>query len=438
MQFSITVASVNLRDAPDPSADHSAGTVVINDVIEKLADADVLGWWRVRVVTSGAPRREGFIRSDLLRELPAPALDPAIDKPSFFNQIAFAAQSFDANRDYLYAVASIESGIRNVPAKTDSSAVGPFQFMPATWADLVARHGPMTGIGQEAIGNPGSQAVFAAIAASEELKALTAALNRIPLGTELYCTHLLGTPAATALLRADRNGPVDAPLKVFYRPTRGDAFVEEILTNNAMLLTSDKAGVVPRTVTALLAEIERRMMPAFLEAADLARQLGLVIDKMPGEPGEPPPWLATAQAQLALGIRQGTPAGPSNPEVEKFFAATDLGHAKDSTAWCAAFVSWCMANCGNAKVAAGSRHSARAADWLTWGFSVGKPTTGAVAVHHPLVAGSSGHVGFVTGEDAGHVRLLAGNQHDDAGIDAVCEVEFAKSTVANYRWMDWK
>src|SRR5262249_10675682 len=158
-------------------------------------------------------------------------------------------------------------------------------------------------------------------------------------------------------------------------------------------------------VTDLLAEIAHRMTPGFTEAASLAEKLGLAIGKMPGEPDGEPPWLTKAREQLAMNIEQGTPSKPSNPEIEKYFSATTHGPAKDDVAWCAAFVAWCMANCGNAKVITANRKSARAADWLTWGFSVGKPTTGAVAVLHPQSSDSSGHVGFVTGEGTGSIRL---------------------------------
>lgn len=231
MPFAIIAAAVNLRDAPDPDAPHTAGTVMISDIIEKIADADKPGWWRVRVVTPGVPQREGFIRSDLLKELPVQAPDPTINKEAFFSQIAFSAVSFGANRDFLYALATVESGVRNLPASAKRSAVGPFQFLPSTWAGLVARYGATTGIEQASIAYPGSQAVFAAIASSEALKALTTALNRVPIGTELYCAHLLGTAAAIALLSADKGRPVDVPLRVFYRPTLGDAFVDKILVD---------------------------------------------------------------------------------------------------------------------------------------------------------------------------------------------------------------
>jgi len=124
--------------------------------------------------------------------------------------------------------------------------------------------------------------------------------------------------------------------------------------------------------------------------------------------------------------------GHSNPEIDKFFTATSMGAAHEDTAWCGAFVSWCMANSGNAKVVADNRRSARAADWRSWGAPLGKPSIGAVAVLRPLVPKSSGHVGFVNGEDGGRVVLLGGNQHDQ-----LCEAKFNKADVVQYRWLNW-
>jgi uncharacterized protein (TIGR02594 family) len=129
--------------------------------------------------------------------------------------------------------------------------------------------------------------------------------------------------------------------------------------------------------------------------------------------------------------------GGHNPEITLYFTKTMHGPANDDTAWCAAFVSFCMAESNNAKVMPGNLRSAIARDWIRWGFSVGKPTIGALAVLHPLVAHSTGHVGFVTGEDGTGVVLLGGNQHNPNSADAVCEVKFNKADVLDYRWLDF-
>jgi len=57
----------------------------------------------------------------------------------------------------------------------------------------------------------------------------------------------------------------------------------------------------------------------------------------------------------------------------------------------------------------------------------------------PLVAGSSGHVGFSMGIEGDHVLLLGGNQRDLEQVgrpDAVCVRKFRLSKVRGFRWLD--
>lgn len=70
MRFRIQddVLSARLHDQPNADAPASPGIVRGTDLLEKLADAAEPGWWRVRVVTPGAPQREGFIETILLTE----------------------------------------------------------------------------------------------------------------------------------------------------------------------------------------------------------------------------------------------------------------------------------------------------------------------------------------------------------------------------------
>lgn len=436
MPFRLTKAVVKLRDAPRDDAANPAGIVLMNDLLEKLADAPVTGWWRVQVVTPGAAPREGFIRSDLLKEVEAPVPGPEIDQEKFFQQLTFAAQAHGSNRSYLYALAFLESGgVRNVASET-SSAFGPFQFMPRTWNDLVVRHGEATGVTAADRTDPGAQAIFAAIATAEAQKQLAEQLGRVPSAVELYLAHFLGRDAASAVLKGSPDQPIDRSLRVFYRGTQlGESHVDKILAANRSLLSQN--GQV-RAVRSVLDEVATRLGPGVAAAAALAERLGPPPDDLPGDPGEQPPWLTPARAELASGVVEDKSPGASNPEIEKYFGETGFGPARDDTAWCAAFVSWCMANSGNARVVAGNRRSARAAHWLDWGFSLGRPAHGAVAVTFPQVEGSSGHVGFVTAVATDRIRLLGGNQRNPAGDEAVCEADFGAADIREYRWLDWK
>jgi uncharacterized protein (TIGR02594 family) len=433
MAFRINKAVVKLRDQPRDDSPNTAGIVLMSDVLEKLRDAPVSGWWEVQVVTSPGAPRQGFVRQDLLSQIDSPPVDPKIDEEGFFAQLGFAARAHGSNREYLYAVALLESGLQNIGSMA-STAFGPFQFVRDTWQDLVARHGTDTGIRATDIVKPGAQAVFAAIYTTEAQKALTTALNRVPNANELYLAHLLGRSAAAAVLQASLDQPIDVALRVFYKGTQlGEAHVDKILAANRGLLRP-AANVL--TTAEVIAEITQRLDRGLAKAGALAARLGPSFDNLPGSPNGLPPWLAPAVSELNRGVVE-VPGAGSNPEIEKYLTATGFGGARDGTAWCAAFINWCMLNSQNAKIVAGSRRSARAADWLTWGFPVGRAVHGAVAVTRPLVSGASGHVALTVGEGPNTVRLLGGNQRDANGQESVCERDFKKSDILEYRWLDW-
>jgi uncharacterized protein (TIGR02594 family) len=363
----------------------------------------------------------------------ATAPQAAIDKDTFFKQLGFAARTFGANRDYLYAVAVIESGVQNIKGVA-SDAFGPFQFLPSTWNDLVAKHGAETGVTEADITDPGAQTIFAAIYSSNSQQALTKALGHVPTGAELYMAHLLGPAGASAVLSADIDQAIDIALRAFYKGTAlGEGFVDKVLSANSGLLLKNGQ---PCTTREVLDRIATKLNGGLVQAADLAARLGPPVTDTPGNQGDPP-WLKVALAELAKGVVEDKTPGGSNPEIEKYFTATTFGPASDDVPWCAAFVSFCMANSGNAKVVAGNKRSAGAPDWLGWGFSVGRPARGAVAVVSPVHNGTPGHVGIVTGEAGTTIKLLAGNQRDAAGNESVCEVNFLKTDVLSYRWLDF-
>ena len=145
--------------------------------------------------------------------------------------------------------------------------------------------------------------------------------------------------------------------------------------------------------------------------------------------------MAVAQSELQRGLFEVTGAG-SNPRIEDYHATTGLGRKSDDTAWCASFVSFCMANVDNDKVRLANLRSARAADWKKWGQSIDNPVPGAVVVMEPLVPDSTGHVGFVVEAADDLIQTLAGNQKDEQGRESVCIKPFSMDKVVCFRWMD--
>jgi uncharacterized protein (TIGR02594 family) len=135
-----------------------------------------------------------------------------------------------------------------------------------------------------------------------------------------------------------------------------------------------------------------------------------------------------------------------NPEIEKYFQGVKTDPAFDKkagrsfelavtyeaegegriTAWCAAFVNWCLAQSG-----APRRGYATAISWLDFGTPVAHPVSGCVTVVKPSksTGSTTGHVGFFVRSEGTRVVLLGGNQRD-----AVSEQGFNAGNVLGHRW----
>jgi uncharacterized protein (TIGR02594 family) len=154
-----------------------------------------------------------------------------------------------------------------------------------------------------------------------------------------------------------------------------------------------------------------------------------------------PRWLSIARTQL--GIREVRGRG-SNPKIIEYLRTCrnlkpgkqKYGQDNDDTAWCSAFVNWCMQQSG----IQGTAH-ALASSWINWGYAMSPGMRGAVVVirkGNGMADKSTGsstgnHVGFLIERTAGHVRLLGGNQ---GGGTKVCESTFSLSTytILAVRW----
>ncbi|MFN8651589.1 MAG: TIGR02594 family protein [Gemmatimonadales bacterium] len=147
----------------------------------------------------------------------------------------------------------------------------------------------------------------------------------------------------------------------------------------------------------------------------------------------------------ALGDMEAPNLAERNPEIAKYFQGVTSHPSDDKkgrvwelqptyggvgraevTAWCAAFVNWCLTQAGAPHHGLGT---ARA--WLDFGTPIMHPIYGCITVVKPSqsTGSTTGHVGFFVRKDGGLVRLLGGNQGD-----SVCEANFGESTVLGYRW----
>jgi uncharacterized protein (TIGR02594 family) len=136
-----------------------------------------------------------------------------------------------------------------------------------------------------------------------------------------------------------------------------------------------------------------------------------------------------------------------NPEIDKYFTGLRSDPAYDKkgrsftsasthergghgniTAWCAAFVDWCLKQ-------AGAPHLgyATAKSWLDFGTPLATPVYGCITIIKPSssTGSSTGHVAFFVELRGDRVVLLGGNQDNGTRVS---ESAFRQSNVLGYRW----
>jgi uncharacterized protein (TIGR02594 family) len=143
------------------------------------------------------------------------------------------------------------------------------------------------------------------------------------------------------------------------------------------------------------------------------------------------PWMSIADKEY--GVIE-FPGKPNNPRVLEYLATvTNIGptwRSQDETAWCSAFVNWCVEKAGYV-----GTKSALSTSWLKWGQKIDKPVKGCIAV---FSRDGGGHCGFYIDEtptlSETYIRILGGNQdHMETGIGAVNLTYYLKSRLLGYR-----
>jgi|GEM_PF-3348406 len=157
---------------------------------------------------------------------------------------------------YLAANAALESGLDPSAKAKTSSAAGLFQFIDATWMDMVERHGAKVGLGREAAAlaegelgakarqrvldlryDPNVAARLGAEFAAENAAVLEKHTGEKPDDTDLYLAHFLGPRGAVKFLGKLADTPdaaaadafaaaASANRAVFYQGERARSFAE--------------------------------------------------------------------------------------------------------------------------------------------------------------------------------------------------------------------
>lgn len=135
------------------------------------------------------------------------------------------------------------------------------------------------------------------------------------------------------------------------------------------------------------------------------------------------PWMAFAIAELGIKEVAGK---QHNPRIIEYFTKAG-NYTNDETAWCSAFVNWCIE-----KEGIKGTNNAGALSWRNWGFKLETPRFGCVTVFNRYNKAKQlvgGHVGFYVGEEGKDILVLGGNQGDE-----VCIKPYPKAHWLDYRW----
>lgn len=139
-------------------------------------------------------------------------------------------------------------------------------------------------------------------------------------------------------------------------------------------------------------------------------------EKSKPKKGEEPRWYSLAKQEIGEKEISGS---RDNKRIVEYHQATSLKATDDETPWCASFVCWCLETSGIK-----STRSASARSFERWGREVplSQARLGDIAVFwRGSRNGWKGHVGFYSGRDNGHIRVLGGNQSNAVNISKYSE-----------------
>lgn len=287
MTFKITKAVIALRATASDSALHPAGTVMFDDIVIKLGNADVAGWIRVRVLGSN-PSREGFIHESDAAEQ---AVDTTIDEARFIIAVSQAARFAASNPFFLYALAAAESGIANTASTVaGSTATGPYRFTTRRWTDLTAKFKDTITLTDDDLLDPFKQVLVAALESGGAIKSLKTLLGRDAQANELYLMHILGDAPGTVVM-AVSGAASDTPIDVALGPQLGTDGVRTALADHPAIFNRDDQTA---TIAQALGAAATALDPGLAKAATLKDQLA------PAEEGDTGTALVAAGAQLGI------------------------------------------------------------------------------------------------------------------------------------------
>lgn len=339
--------------------------------------------------------------------------------------------------DLVIARALLETKLANLgPLRAGSDAVGPLQVSSVEWDKFLRCGRPFAQTFREPMRDDPIQQIWGATYRMHtDAKAITdfkvqqgmgpAIDPPLPSYLEVFLAYLTNSVEAAIKLAdaAASEDDKDKDLPALLAGVLGPAEITAL--RDAVVRISGKPAA--DKALAFTADIETALNGALMEAFERIMKFapaGLITA------GGKPPWFEVAKKETGI-------AEP-NERILDYFKSIKFATDTTKTPWCAAFVSFCMKDSGDAKAANSVPASgpALAATWRNWGealpLSGDSTPPGAVVVLKPTEKGDgSGHVGFFVRGDSGSVTLLGGNQKD-----SVRESTYQRSRVVAIRWLD--
>jgi uncharacterized protein (TIGR02594 family) len=366
---------------------------------------------------------QGFVRAADVVEVDAKSVLP-VDLWSFIEYCSIASADHNekkassavgVSRDYLLALALVLNGAESTDITAGfPNGFDPYRFKKEEWEEFCASGSNTNHHQIFDRRDPLAQIDGAVYVTAEWIGEIVLARTDmstdggpyIPNSIELFLAHMLGKAGVAALSDPSKSwqGYVStAGGNVATAETRYPQFLQGA-----------------PSVAAVFDRIETAFDRAYANVATVVED-GFDAPPPAGEPS----WLATARAEEQKHIRE------PNVRITEYFAATDYGSPTPTTAWCGAFVAFCLDK-NSSKPPKGA---ARAANWAAWGKELpigAEPPLGAVVVLAPEPGtDSSGHVAFYAGRDTNKEKLLllGGNQSNALNI-----TPFERKNIVTIRW----
>ncbi|MGO8038975.1 hypothetical protein [Rhizobium leguminosarum] len=440
LRYTVTKATRLRKEAA--TAASTDPRLLPRQTVEDVAEPPAIAGDRqnVRVRFDDGSTADGWVLTTAITPLVASPLMPpipnfvtaALDAVYILNQRPEVTPNF-SSLDLLLARAIFASDL-TYPAPKEGAAIGPFAMREGEWTDFLATCPLGQGIPshfRESVTTQCRAVAWSMVTAGRLLISAYGALDQQHQPTyepdllDLFLAYVLGSAADTARCRraaaAEEGTKIDAFLSV--STNNAAAFAQE----HPEFLTGD--GNATRTVTEFVAAVYEKL-EALLEAAYkiLTEHAPFYLAETTGDM----PWL-----DKAIGER-GTEESNS-VAIRRYFAALNL-NLDGSTAWCGAFVAWCLVDSGTVTSSQLPKVAERASNWSGFGRAIPLPIDptdpslkGAVVVLSPQAPRASGHVGFLVPSDSkAKVRLLGGNQGEK-----VNETDFKADDIRAVRWPDF-